>query len=196
LFGEEKALSLRQLDGRNAELAAYRAAELPRAGAKVLGQTLKAPAIVERTGFDAASGRPCHARNRVHRSVARSQLRSTAQARPEPLLLGQGRVREKPAPTGQRRPRGTDGPAIDPRSRNADIEQAVETGITRHQGPIASLIIDFHDLILAVVDPRFWPFSDFETNLSGRGATYQTTWSVCPAPLTDLVLGSGTEAAN
>jgi hypothetical protein len=27
-------------------------------------------------------------------------------------------------------------------------------------------------------------------------ATYQTTWSVCPAPLKDLVLGSGTEAAD
>ena len=162
LFRQEQALSLSKLDGRNTKLrrTARRSCRVlvPKSWARRSNPlpSLRAPASIREPP-------PAPSANRIHRSVARSQLRSTGEARPESLLLSQCRVREKPASAGRGRPCGTYRPAIDSRGRDTDEEQAVETSVTCDQGSITCLVVDFHDLILAAVNDRIWPFSDFET---------------------------------
>ena len=97
LLGQEQPLGLGQLDGRDAELLPDGAAELPRAQSQVFGQQFQAAAVVQRARLDPARGRSRRSLDRVDRRMARGQLGPTPQARPEPVPLGEGRVREEPA---------------------------------------------------------------------------------------------------
>ena len=162
LLGQEQALGLRQLDRRDAKLLPDGAAELARAQPQVSGQLLQAAPIIQGTRLDSRRGRAGRSAHRIDRCEAGRQLGPASQARPEPLLLRQGGVAEEPAPAASGRPRRADRPAVDPRGRDPDEEQAVEAGITRGQGSVTGLVVDSHVRILAARATRISPFSDIE----------------------------------
>ena len=162
LLGQQQALGLRQLDRRDAKLLPDGAAELARAQPQVSRQLLQAAPIVQGARLDSRRGRAGRSAHRVDRCKAGSQLGPASQARPESPLLRQCRVAEEPAPAAGGRPRRADRPAIDPRGRDPDEEQAVEAGITRGQGSVTRLVVNSHDRILAARAKRISPFSDIE----------------------------------
>lgn len=144
LLGQEEATGLGQLDRRDAVLLADGPAELSRAEAQVAGERLQAPPFVQRAGLDPVGRDPGGSPHRIDRGVTGRQLGAAPQTGPESLALGQRRVGEEPATVASGRPRRADRPAIDPRRRDPHEEEAIESSVTRRQGPVTGLIVDSH----------------------------------------------------
>ena len=100
------------------------------ADAKV-ARELRNAAVVERARRDAVRGHVREPRHRVDERATRRELGATSKTRPESGAFGRGRRLEEAAPVGVGHARRTHGTAVDPRRRDANEEEPVESRIAR-----------------------------------------------------------------
>ena len=133
-----------QLNRRYAQLLVDDAANLPRAELELIGDLLEAGRLVELAFLQPLNDQPRDPLRVVHRRIPRCQFGTTTQARTETGALGLLRRVEKAAVGRLRCFHRADRTAIDVRRRDADEEDAVESGIARGQGPIEPAAVLVH----------------------------------------------------
>ena len=143
--------------------------KLPRADSQFTGEGFQTPFAIERAGLDASRGQPGSPPNRVHRSLARSQLRTAPQAGPKSTSLSRGGAGEKAASIHPRRPRRTDRTAVNARCRDAHEEKPVEPDIAGSQCLITGLSVDAHAELYDRTARRVSPFSDIGVKIADNG---------------------------
>ena len=137
LLGEQHTTRLRHGDRGCSNVSAKKAAELPLANLKSLGQRCDVSAV-EGSALDELQG-PRHRRRSAAPCVkVRRTFRPAPQTRAKTSLLSGGSGRHKTAILYLWRPSGADGPAVDSGCLYASEESPVKAGVTCQHGSVTN----------------------------------------------------------
>jgi hypothetical protein len=164
-LGEEQALRLRIVHGRDAEFLLEDAAQVP-VGDAQRRRELREARILQTAVLHQPRGRLRQAAIRIDHRIAGRELRPAAKAGTEALGFGGGGAREEAAVAAQRRPGGAHRTAVDPRRAHAHEEAPIEAGVVGAQRAVALVGIEEHGAIIRRPSSCRSPFSDMESGNS------------------------------
>src|SRR5581483_10764199 len=186
LLGEQQPVGLGERDRRDADGALHRAPQVPLAHSQLSGQ-LGDPAPIQRPSRNALGRRRGEPRQGLHLASTGRELRSASETGSKSGMLGRRGRGEESAMVGGGEPRWADRAAVNSSRRDADVEDAVESGIARFERALADIGTGQHHWNLGTVQPGVTPNPD----VYFAGFSDQTKIGVSsPMRLSGLVLAA------